>query len=390
MYMYAMFAVMRSSAATGPRGWPMRNTLGRAVTRDTAPLALNAMSSPTLFMHPTTPFPQRRRLQPSSSPISSSPLRSSPLNPNYHLKNPPSQRRASASNQFLVQSRYTRPANKNSTFFGGIIASGAEPPPQKAVWRERFRQKCAERSERDRAKYRDAKRTQSEDGLSGTGSSRCDALGDDMDMDEGDAMDDSVSKHDHDPISQGYTCSERVFAYSCMVFLWPLSGDAKTMPTGYHMPMLSDRHSIPTWRTLKNMRGTLPGGPLLASLHRLQTYFPKKKKSIWRFSILLLGLAISTIRTRQNLRVPTWMWRLVHRLPLLSRIPVLLQEKIKSARLWICSSHRLAHTVTRRFLSILRMTLVILQWCVRCAPILFVSANPQARGLPCILLPPRK
>ena len=346
------------------------------------------MTSPTLFMHPTTPFPQRRRLQPSSSPSSSSPLRSSPLNPNYHLNNPPSQRRASSSSQFTVQSRYIRPVNKRSTFVGGIIASEAEPPPQKAIWRERFRQKCAERAGRDRAKYRDAKRSQSSDGLPGSGSSRYDAPDGDMEVEEGDVMDDSVSK----TTRSRYTRSERVFVSSFTVFIWPQSGGAKTMLTRYHMPMLSDRHSTPTWRTLKNTSGTSLEGPLLASPHRLQTYFPKTKNDLmWIFSILLpLGLTTSTLATRWILRMQTWMWPSVHRLPPLLRPTVPLQWKIKWARLWICSSHRLVQTVTRRFLSTLMMTLANLQWCAQCAPILFVSVNPQARGLRCILLHPRK
>lgn len=176
----------------------MRKTLGagcfvvsdESVARDVA----TAMTSPTLLMYPRTPFPQRRPLQSPSSPSSSSPLRSSPLNPNYRLSNPPSERRASSSSQFHVQSRYIRPVNKSPIPVGGIITSGAEAPPQKAIWRQRFRQKCAERAERDRAKYRDAMRLRSGDGMSGAESSQCSDPNDDMDMDEGDAMDDSVSK----------------------------------------------------------------------------------------------------------------------------------------------------------------------------------------------------
>lgn len=145
-------------------------------------------------MYPTTPFPQKRRLQSPSSAGGSSPLRSSPLNPNYRSNNPPSHRRASCSNQFVTQSRYLRPVNRGSLSVGNIMASGTEAPPQKAVWRERFRQKCAERAERDRAKYRDARRSLSGDGILGAGFSPCNSLSDDMDMDEGDAMDDSVSK----------------------------------------------------------------------------------------------------------------------------------------------------------------------------------------------------
>lgn len=150
-----------------------------------------ALSSPTLLIIPTTPLSRRPKAA-SPSAASSSPLRSSPLNPNYRLNNPPSQRRASANNQFHVQSRYIRPGPSFPLPGDGVGSSSNERDPQKALWRERFRQKCAERVERDRAKFRDAARSRS--GGSDATSSR-DVTSDDMEMDdnEGEDFDDPVS-----------------------------------------------------------------------------------------------------------------------------------------------------------------------------------------------------
>ncbi|KAF9511994.1 hypothetical protein BS47DRAFT_1346152 [Hydnum rufescens UP504] len=90
---------------------------------------------------------------------SSSPPNSSPLNPNYKYNNPPSQRRASFKTQFQIQSRYTRPPQQRvHVSVNPSALSTSDDTPQKALWRERFRRKCAERSERDRAKFKSAKR----------------------------------------------------------------------------------------------------------------------------------------------------------------------------------------------------------------------------------------
>lgn len=152
-----------------------------------------ALSSPTRLVIPTTPL-TRRPKDASPSAASSSPLRSSPLNPNYRLNNPPSQRRASANNQFHVQSRYIRPGPSFPLPGDGSGSPSNERDPQKALWRERFRQKCAERIERDRTKFRDAARSRSSNGGSEATSSRH-AMSDDMEMDdnEGEDFDDPVS-----------------------------------------------------------------------------------------------------------------------------------------------------------------------------------------------------
>lgn len=67
--------------------------------------------------------------------------------------------------------------------------------PQAALWRERFRQKCAERAESDRVKYRNAARSRSGIGDSNAATSE-DAMSDDIDVEDrdgGDTMDDPVS-----------------------------------------------------------------------------------------------------------------------------------------------------------------------------------------------------
>jgi hypothetical protein len=123
---------------------------------------------------------------------SSSPVRSSPLNPNYRLNNPPSQRRASLHNHLHTQSRYTRPVAPNHGLQNDLFSTEASEDPKKAVWREAFRRKCAERAQRDRVDYRVSKRIQA-------GSDRpeeSDALGhvvdEDQDTEYGEGMEDEV------------------------------------------------------------------------------------------------------------------------------------------------------------------------------------------------------
>ncbi|KAF8325819.1 uncharacterized protein EI90DRAFT_3071831 [Cantharellus anzutake] len=84
----------------------------------------------------------------SSSSTPSSPLPSSPLNPFYRQHNPPSQRRPS------LKSGY-------QTRLSGPTLSGVPEDPQKALWREKLRQQFLQRTERDRQKYRESKRTSS-------------------------------------------------------------------------------------------------------------------------------------------------------------------------------------------------------------------------------------
>lgn len=183
---------------------------------------------------PVTPF--KRDQQQSSSPARSSPLRSSPLNPQYRLNNPPSQRRASSSNHFHVQSRYVRPT-ANVTGSGSTLgASSSDQNPQKALWRERFRQKCAERVERDRAKYQTATRQRSGTSL-GLSDGDMSSEGDEMDVEDGDAMDDSVSEC---LTSLAVTRLKPTNTLSSTVSSLPRSVDAETMRRKYRTLRRSD------------------------------------------------------------------------------------------------------------------------------------------------------
>ena len=151
---------------------------------------------------PSTPL----RRAPSSS---SSPPNSSPLNPNYKYHNPPSQRRASLKTQFQTQSRYIQlPQQRVHLPINPVAQLNSEETPQKVLWRERFRQKCAERSERDRVKFKSAKKR-----ASGMSSPSDSAFDDDADMEADglDEMDDDV----HDCL-RGH---ERVFRLLIRVLL---------------------------------------------------------------------------------------------------------------------------------------------------------------------------
>ena len=139
---------------------------------------------------PRTPFTRTTRAESSSSPT-----RSSPLNPDYKQNNPPSQRRGSYKNQFQTSSRYTRSSKLPTSIlpspalsFDNSASGSSTDSAQKALWREKFLQRCAERVEKDKNKFKDGKR-------SAGGFSR--DLGkdeeDDMDTDEFDGLDNEVS-----------------------------------------------------------------------------------------------------------------------------------------------------------------------------------------------------
>ena len=124
----------------------------------------------------------------SSSPPSSSPLLSSPLNPSYRRHNPPSQRRPSMKSDYQTRSRYIRfPLTRDQGSFPEFGASAEAEHPQKALWREKLRQQFLQRTQNDRHKYREAKRSSSAQHF--RDSSICGAIMDEMDADEMEASD---------------------------------------------------------------------------------------------------------------------------------------------------------------------------------------------------------
>lgn len=169
-------------------------------------------------MSPATPL--KREPQQLSSPSRSSPLRSSPLNPEYRHSNPPSHRRASANNHFHVQSRYIRPSTGSSTIPSPFGASGSDSNPQKALWREQFRKKCADRAQRDREKHRNA--TRAKGSAAGFGDSSEGDL-DDFDLDDDEGVDDPVSVLSPCCLTSGGSCwtcvsDEGRFFPSCQLY----------------------------------------------------------------------------------------------------------------------------------------------------------------------------
>ncbi|KAH8097075.1 hypothetical protein BXZ70DRAFT_944181 [Cristinia sonorae] len=143
-----------------------------------------AMSSPLCFQ-PTTPT-SHRFSGPSVQffPLNSSPLASSPVSPKSSPLAAAQTRRHQykqvASSPTLVRNRYPQ-RNVASSSRAAVPASDGMEIPRKAVLRERFKAKCVERAQKDRARRVSGKR-----GLSSDASSD----GIDADMECGDDDDD--------------------------------------------------------------------------------------------------------------------------------------------------------------------------------------------------------